>query len=55
MMEDEFDVVVYWWVGSHLERKGMEGSYSINGVADMLCDEVLKDPEKRRKYDQGGE
>ena len=41
LMEDGFDTVVYWWVGSHLERKGGEGCYSVNAVADMLCGEVL--------------
>ena len=25
----------YWWVGSHLERRGAAGSYVVNAVADM--------------------
>ena len=41
VMEDEYDVVVYWWVGSHLEKKGEEGGFSVNVVADMMCDEVM--------------
>ena len=45
VMEDDFDVVVYWWLGSHLERHGRDGSVSVNAAADMMCDEVLDDLE----------
>ena len=41
VMEDGFDTVVYWWVGSHLEKKGADGCYVVNAVADMMCSEVL--------------
>ena len=43
VMEDEVDCVVYWWVGSHLERKGAQGSYVVNAAADMFCSEVMRD------------
>ena len=45
VMEDAFDVVVYWWLGSHLERHGGEGSVSVNAAADMMCDSVMDDAE----------
>ena len=33
VLEDEYDVVVYWWVGSHLEAKGGVGSFSVNACS----------------------
>lgn len=39
------------WVRSHLEDRGDESSYSVNAVADELCDQLFELPREQRGED----
>ena len=51
-MEDDYDWVVYWWVGILLEPKGggAKGRYVVNAVADTFCGDVVRSPVVEGKY-----